>query len=104
MLENESFPYLDDRIVFSDDLSEEVKERLDLLKDAWRRKDLIDFMRYADCLEPLMKNSYFMHLITKDELEKFFALLGRDWWNRSARVQVGEERRKRCCLASFPMP
>lgn len=98
------FPYYDDKIVFSDNLPKILKERLDLLRGAWERKDLFDFIYYVDCLEPLMKNSYHLNKINKEELEKFFVMLGRDWWNRSPRVLAERERRKQGVLSSFPKP
>lgn len=98
---NDSFPYFDSEITFSDNLPEPLKKRLAMLKDAWERKDIIDFMYFADCLEPLMKKSYFLHLVTKEELEKFYIMLGRDWWNRSARLLKLKQKKKDRLLASF---
>lgn len=96
-----TFPYFDETIVFSENLPEFFKREIEKLKDAWKRKDIFDFIFLVDEIEPLIKNAYFLHRVSKDDLEKFFIMCGRDWWNRSERFVEKKKRRINTCLLNF---
>lgn len=96
-----TFPYFNKNIIFSN-LPKYLEERMAKLHKAYEEKNLLDFFRYSTSLVPLIKNARYLGQISCEELEKFFAMLGRDWWNYSERIRRKKREKLSSVLRNFP--